>query len=147
MFDKRASARHFGFGRADLSSPTLVRHEPSSLPANLRPRNPARACRFAPTQVPMVPPSGFPLLGRAGLSGQRAALIGRSQAPAAGTGASWSPPSPSLQEEHSAPPSEPRDQAGPEKTAGGRGSPAPANQERPPCSNGNDIKTETLEDA
>lgn len=146
MFDKRASARHFGFSRADLSSPTLVRHEPSHLPANSRARNPARASPFVPpAQVPMVLPGGFPLLGRAGLSGQRAALIARPQAPAAGTAASWSPPSPYLQEEPSAPLSEPRDPDGLEKTAGGRGS--PANQERPPCSNGKDIKTETLEDA
>ncbi|TWW67173.1 homeobox-containing protein 1-like isoform X1 [Takifugu flavidus] len=120
LFDKRAPARHFGFGRADLSSPTLV---------------------------PMVLPSGFPVLGRAGLSGQRAALIGRPQAAAAGTGVSWSPPSPSLQEEPGMHLSEPQDPISLQKTAVSHSGPAPANQERPPCSNGNDIKTETLEDA
>lgn len=35
MFDKRAPARHFGFGRADLSSPTLVDHALSNLTPTL----------------------------------------------------------------------------------------------------------------
>lgn len=74
----------------------------------------------------MFLPSGFPLLAR-GLSGQRAALIGHSQAPAEGTGVSWSPPSPSLQEEASGP--------------------ALANQERAPSRDGTDVKVETPEDA
>lgn len=88
----------------------------------------------------MVLPTGFPLLGRAASFGQRAALIGRPQASAAG--ASWSPPSPSLQEDASM---EPQDAVGPEKMD--RSGPAPTNQERALCSNGTDIKTETSEDA
>lgn len=79
--------------------------------------------------------SGFPLLAR-GLSAQRAALIGRSPASAAGTCVSWSPPSPSLQEDPSGVLPEPQ-----EPTS----SPALANKERAPCSNGTDMKTEMLE--
>lgn len=82
----------------------------------------------------MLLPSGFPLLAR-GLSGQRAALIGRSPASAGGMGVvSWSPPSPSLQEDLS----EPQEPTSLEKTGV---------QERAACSNGTHIKTETLEDA
>lgn len=94
----------------------------------------------------MVLPSGFPVLGRVGLSGQRATLIGRPQAAAAGTGVSWSPPSPSLQEEPGMHLSEPQDPISLQKTAVSHSSPTLANQETP-CSNGNDIKRETLEDA
>lgn len=93
--------------------------------------------RSVPIQVPMGLTSGFPLLAR-GLSAQRAALIGRSPVSAAGTGVSWSPPSPSLQEDPSGVLPEPQ-----EPTS----SPALANQERAPCSNGTDMKTEMLEDA
>lgn len=88
-----------------------------------------------PPQVPLFLPSGFPLLAR-GLSGQRAALIGRSQASAAGTSVSSSPPSPSLQEEacgHLPEPQQP-----------GQSSPVPANQERAPRT---EVKAEMLEDA
>ncbi|XP_029354968.1 homeobox-containing protein 1-like isoform X2 [Echeneis naucrates] len=131
LFDKRASARQFGFSRADLSSPT---------------------------QVPTLLPSWFSALGRGGLSGQRgASLIGRSLVTGAGpqaegsrlTGVSWSPPSPSLQDEptiHSVL-SEPQDPIGLEKEAANHGDQALGNQvEGAACSLGNDIKTETLED-
>ncbi|KAM6950552.1 homeobox-containing protein 1-like isoform 2-T2 [Lycodopsis pacificus] len=131
LFDKRASAKQFGFSRADLSSPT---------------------------QVPTLLPSWFSVLSRGGLSGQRgASLIGRSLVSGAGpqaegsrlTGVSWSPPSPSLQDEpsiHSAL-SEPQDPIGLEKAAVNHGSHALANQvDGAGCSIGNDIKTETLED-
>lgn len=95
----------------------------------------------SPPQVPMLLPSGFPLLAR-GLSGQRAALIGRSPASAGGTGGvSWSPPSPSLQEDPSAHLSEPQEPTSLEKTGVSGG------QEGAACSNGTHIKTETLEDA
>ncbi|XP_008281657.1 homeobox-containing protein 1-like isoform X1 [Stegastes partitus] len=129
LFDKRASARQFGFSRADLSSPT---------------------------QVPTLLPSWFSALGRGGVAAQRGtSLIGRSLMSGVGpqaegarlTGVSWSPPSPSLQDEptiHSAL-SEPQD--GLEKAAGSHSSPALASQEDGAgCSMGNDIKTETLED-
>lgn len=131
LFDKRASARQFGFSRADLSSPT---------------------------QVPTLLPSWFSALGRGALSGQRSAsLIGRSLVAGAGpqaegsrlTGVSWSPPSPSLQDEptiHSAL-SEPQDPIGLEKASVNHSSQALANQaDVAGCSIGNDIKTETLED-
>ncbi|XP_071345672.1 homeobox-containing protein 1-like isoform X2 [Trachinotus anak] len=131
LFDKRASARQFGFSRADLSSPT---------------------------QVPTLLPSWFSALGRGGLSGQRgASLIGRSLATGTGpqaegsrlTGVSWSPPSPSLQDEptiHSVL-SEPQDPIGLEKEGANHSSQALANQvEGAACGMGNDIKTETLED-
>ncbi|XP_047196213.1 homeobox-containing protein 1 [Hippoglossus stenolepis] len=123
LFDKRASARQFGFSRADLSSPT---------------------------QVPTLLPSWFSALGRGGLSGQRGtSLIGRSLVTGTGpqaegsrlTGVSWSPPSPSLQDEptiHSVL-SEPQDPVGLEKAAASR-------VEGAGCSVGNDIKTEMLED-
>lgn len=140
MFDKRAPARHFGFSRADLSSPTLVRLRLSPSSCSPPPRSPERVC-WCPPQVPMLLPSGFPLLAR-GLSGQRAALIGRSPASAGGTGVvSWSPPSPPLQEDPSAHLSEPQEPPSLEKTgvSGGQGGAA--------CSNGTHIKTETLEDA
>ncbi|KAM7016016.1 homeobox-containing protein 1-like isoform 2-T2 [Tautogolabrus adspersus] len=123
LFEKRASSRQFCFSRADLSSPT---------------------------QVPTLLPSWFSALSRGALSGQRgASLIGRSLVSGAGpqaegsrlTGVSWSPPSPSLQEEptiHGAL-SEPQDPISLEKVA--------ANHvEAARCSMGNDIKTETLED-
>lgn len=123
LFDKRASARQFGFSRADLSSPT---------------------------QVPTLLPSWFSALSKGGLSGQRgASLIGRPPVTGPGpqaegsrlTGVSWSPQSPSLQDEpaiHSVL-SEPQDPMGLEKAA--------ANQEEGAgCSVGSDIKTEMLED-
>lgn len=129
LFDKRASARQFGFSRADLSSPT---------------------------QVPTLLPSWFSALGRGGVATHRGtSLIGRSLMSGAGpqaegarlTGVSWSPPSPSLQDEptiHSAL-SEPQD--GLEKAAESHSSPTLAIQEDGAgCSMGNDIKTETLED-
>ncbi|XP_026149716.1 homeobox-containing protein 1-like isoform X3 [Mastacembelus armatus] len=131
LFDKRASGRQFGFSRADLSSPT---------------------------QVPTLLPSWFPALGRGGLSAQRGtSLIGRSLATGAGTqaeglrltGVSWSPPSPSLQDEpsiHSAL-SESQDPVVSGKTAADHSNQALANQvDGEGCSMGNDIKTETLED-
>ncbi|XP_041670465.1 homeobox-containing protein 1-like isoform X3 [Cheilinus undulatus] len=131
LFDKRASARQFGFGRADLSSPT---------------------------QVPTLLPSWFSALSRGALSGQRgASLIGRSLISGAGppaegsrlSGVSWSPPSPSLQEEptiHGVL-SDPQDPIIVEKSAANHTNQADANQvEGARCSMGNDIKTETLED-
>ncbi|KAM3877078.1 homeobox-containing protein 1-like [Diretmus argenteus] len=81
MFEKRAAARPFGFSRLDLSSPT---------------------------QVPTLLPSWLAALGRGGMAVQRgSSLIGRSMMLGAGpqaegsrlTGASWSPPSPTLQDE------------------------------------------------
>lgn len=132
LFDKRPSARQFSFSRADLSSPT---------------------------QVPTLLPSWFSALGRGGVSGQRAAsLIGRSLISGAVpqmegsrlTGVSWSPPSPSLQDEptvHSAL-SEAQDPVSLEKAAAvSDSSPVVTNQgDGAGCSVGNDIKTETLED-
>ncbi|XP_029982485.1 homeobox-containing protein 1-like isoform X1 [Sphaeramia orbicularis] len=131
LFDKRASGRSFGFSRADLSSPT---------------------------QVPTLLPSWFSALGRGGLSGQRGgSLIGRSLVSGAGpqsegarlTGVSWSPPSPSLQDEptiHTAL-TEPQDPIILEKAPGDHSTPTLAGQEdEAGCSMGNDIKTETLED-
>ncbi|XP_063737862.1 homeobox-containing protein 1-like isoform X3 [Eleginops maclovinus] len=122
LFDKRASARQFGFSRADLSSPT---------------------------QVPTLLPSWFSSLGRGGLSGHRGTtLIGRSLVSGAGpqveatrlTGVSWSPPSPSLKDEHTL--SEPQDPISLEKASVNH-----SNQvEGAGCSSGIDIKTETLED-
>lgn len=51
-------------------------------------------------QVPSLLPSWFSALNRGGVSIQRStSLIGRSLASGAGSGASWSPPSPSLQED------------------------------------------------
>ncbi|KAM7406507.1 hypothetical protein PAMP_000881 [Pampus punctatissimus] len=129
LFDKRTSARPFGFSRADLSSPT---------------------------QVPTLLPSWFSTLGRGGLSGQRGtSLVGRSLVSVAGpqgegsrlTSVSWSPPSPSLQDEptiHSAL-SESQDPIGLEKAAAGHSSQANQVNEAG-CSLGSDIKTETLED-
>ncbi|XP_045888939.1 homeobox-containing protein 1-like isoform X4 [Micropterus dolomieu] len=126
LFEKRASARQFGFSRADLSSPT---------------------------QVPTLLPSWFSALARGGMSGQRGtSLIGRSLVSGAGpqvegsrlTGVSWSPPSPSLQDE---PTIEPQDPVGLEKAAVHHSNQALANQvDGTRCSMGNDIKTETLED-
>ncbi|XP_041841548.1 homeobox-containing protein 1-like isoform X2 [Melanotaenia boesemani] len=130
LYDKRASARQFAFGRADLSSPT---------------------------QVPTLLPSWFSALARGGVSGQRStSLIGRSLVSGAGsqsegsrlTGVSWSPPSPSLQDEPSihAVLSEPQDPVVLEKTAS-HNSLASANQaDEAGCCMGNEIKTETLED-
>ncbi|XP_069030455.1 homeobox-containing protein 1-like isoform X1 [Embiotoca jacksoni] len=129
LFDKRASARQFSFSRADLSSPT---------------------------QVPTLLPSWFSALGRGGVSGQRAtSLIGRSLMSGAGpqaegarlTSVSWSPPSPSLQDEptiHSAL-AEPQDPIDLEKAAGSNL--VLANQvDGAGCSMGNDIKMERMED-
>ncbi|KAJ3592972.1 hypothetical protein NHX12_005310 [Muraenolepis orangiensis] len=91
VYDKRAVSRAFGMGRLDLSSPTQV---PSLLPSWL---------------------AAWPGLGRGAMAGQRGnPLIGRSLLLGAGaqadaarlTGVSWSPPSPSLQDEptnHSSP--------------------------------------------
>ncbi|KAM8894846.1 homeobox-containing protein 1-like isoform 2-T2 [Spinachia spinachia] len=131
LFDKRASAKQFGFSRADLTSPT---------------------------QVPTLLPSWFSVLNRGSLSGQRGtSLIGRSLVSGAGpqaegsrlTGVSWSPPSPSLQDEptvHSAL-SESQDPIGLEKVAANHGSHALANQVEGAGRNiRNEIKTETLED-
>uniref|UniRef100_A0AAV2LLM8 Tyrosyl-DNA phosphodiesterase 1 n=1 Tax=Knipowitschia caucasica TaxID=637954 RepID=A0AAV2LLM8_KNICA len=80
LFDKRASVRPFMYGRADLSSPT---------------------------QVPTLVPSWFSALGRGALAGHRNSLIGRSLLSGLAShseggrlsGVSWSPPSPSLQDE------------------------------------------------
>ncbi|XP_033842106.1 homeobox-containing protein 1-like isoform X2 [Periophthalmus magnuspinnatus] len=80
LFDKRASARPFLYGRADLSSPT---------------------------QVPTLLPSWFSALGRGALAGHRSSLIGRTLLSGLAShseggrlsGVSWSPPSPSLQDE------------------------------------------------
>nr|XP_020447964.1 homeobox-containing protein 1-like isoform X2 [Monopterus albus] len=125
LFDKRASAKQFGFSRADLSSPT---------------------------QVPTLLPSWFSTLARGSLSGQRAtSVIGRSLVTGVGLQAvgPWSPPSPSLHDEptiHSEL-SEPQDPTGMEKTDVNDGNQALSNQmDGAGCSMGNDIKTETLED-
>uniref|UniRef100_UPI0037E9A31A homeobox-containing protein 1-like n=1 Tax=Semicossyphus pulcher TaxID=241346 RepID=UPI0037E9A31A len=131
LFDKRASARQFGFSRADLSSPT---------------------------QVPTLLPSWFSALSRGALSGQRgASLIGRSLVSGAGpqaegsrlTGVSWSPTSPSLQDEptiHGVL-AETQDPISLEKAAANHSNQLLANQvDGARCSMGNDIKTETLED-
>ncbi|KAM9408637.1 homeobox-containing protein 1-like [Pholidichthys leucotaenia] len=122
LFDKRAFARQFGFSRADLSSPT---------------------------QVPTLLPSYFSALARGGMVGQRGtSLIARSPITGAGPQAegarlasvSWSPLSPSIQDEH-------QDVVDLEKVAASHSSPALASQvDRAGCSIGNDIKTETLED-
>lgn len=80
LFDKRASGRPFLYSRADLSSPT---------------------------QVPTLLPTWFSALGRGSLSGHRGSLIGRSLLAGLAShteggrlsGVSWSPPSPSLQDE------------------------------------------------
>lgn len=93
--------------------------------------------------------NGFSILGRGGLSGQRGtSLTGRSLMLGAGTGVSWSPPSPSLQEEPmQSSLSEPQDLTSLEKTDISHSRRAPATQgDGMPCSNGNGIKTETLED-
>ncbi|XP_042340057.1 homeobox-containing protein 1-like isoform X1 [Plectropomus leopardus] len=131
LFDKRASARQFGFSRADLSSPT---------------------------QVPTLLPSWYSALGRGALSGQRGtSLIGRSLVSGVGpqaegtrlTGVSWSPPSPSLQDEPTihGELSESQDPNGLEKASVNHSNQALANQaEGAGCSMGNDIKTEMLED-
>ncbi|MEQ2242884.1 hypothetical protein ILYODFUR_001473, partial [Ilyodon furcidens] len=127
LFDKRSSARQFAFSRADLSSPT---------------------------QVPLQLPSWFSALARGGTSGQRSASqIGRSLVSGSGsqaegsrlTGVSWSPSSPTLQDEsglHSVL-SEPQDLVTSGKTAASRSSPASANQaDGAGCSVGNQIKME-----
>ncbi|XP_017281367.1 homeobox-containing protein 1 isoform X1 [Kryptolebias marmoratus] len=131
LFDKRASTRQFAFSRADLSSPT---------------------------QVPPQLPSWFSALARGGVSGQRgASLIARSLVSGLGsqaegsrlTGASWSPPSPSLQDEPSLPSalSEPQEPVSSEKTAVNHSGLASADQvDGARGSAGNRIKTETLED-
>ncbi|XP_028257302.1 homeobox-containing protein 1-like isoform X2 [Parambassis ranga] len=128
LFDKRVSARQFGLSRADLSSPT---------------------------QVPMLHPSWFSTLARGGQRGT--SLLGRSLISGTGpqaegsrlTGVSWSPPSPSLQDEptiHSAL-SEPQDPIAMEKAAVSDSNPAlPSQVDRAGCILGNDIKTETLEE-
>lgn len=158
LFDKRASARQFGFSRADLSSPTQVQLEPPP------PHTHTHICRhylvetqqkipFLPpllAQVPTLLPSWFSALSRGSLSGQRgASLIGRSLVSGVGPGVSWSPPSPSLQEEpaiHGAL-SEPQDPIGLEKAAVSHSDQALANQaDGTQCGNGNNIKTEALED-
>nr|XP_054590867.1 homeobox-containing protein 1 isoform X2 [Nothobranchius furzeri] len=127
LFDKRASTRQFAFSRADLSSPT---------------------------QVPPQLPSWFSALARGGASGHRGtSLIGRSLLSGLGpqaegsrlTGVSWSPPSPSLQDDPSLL-SEPQDLVSSEKMAVSRRSPASANQaDRAGGSTGNQVKMETLE--
>uniref|UniRef100_A0A3P8VUI0 Homeobox-containing protein 1 n=1 Tax=Cynoglossus semilaevis TaxID=244447 RepID=A0A3P8VUI0_CYNSE len=117
-FDKRA-ARQFGFSRADLSSPT---------------------------QVPTLLPSWFSVLGRGALSGHRSSsMIARSLMTGAVpqaegsrlSGVSWSPPSPSLQDEPPIVLSESQEML--EKTAAGQ-------EDGAGSSVGNDIKTENLED-
>lgn len=114
-------------------------------------------CRLL-TQVPPQLPSWFSALARGGVSGQRGmSLIARSLVSGVGsqaegsrlTGASWSPPSPSLQDEPSLPSrlSEPQDPVSSEKTTVNHSSPASANQvDGARGSAGNRIKTETLED-
>lgn len=100
-----------------------------------------------PPQVPTLLPGWFSALNRGGVSIQRgASLIGRSLASGAGTGPSWSPPSPSLQEEpiaHSVLP----DSQEPiilDKEPVGHADPILSSQaEEAP---GGGIKTETLED-
>ncbi|XP_075875960.1 homeobox-containing protein 1-like isoform X2 [Nelusetta ayraudi] len=121
LFDKRVAARQFGFSRPDLTSPT---------------------------QVPPLLSSWFSALNRGGVSIQRGvSLIGRSLASGAGAGVSWSPPSPSLQEEpivHSVLP----DSQEPillEKEAVGHGEQILSSQAEE-AQGGNGIKTETLED-
>ncbi|XP_059927519.1 homeobox-containing protein 1-like isoform X1 [Gadus macrocephalus] len=137
VFDKRAANRAFGLSRIDLSSPTQV---PSLLPSWL---------------------AAWPGLGRGGVTGQKGnPLIGRSllgagaQAEASRlTGVSWSPPSPSLQDEptnHSSP-TEVQDpiSLAVEMAAVNHTILALANQASDGGaggSTGNDIKTETMED-
>lgn len=113
---------------------------------------------FLLTKVPTLLPSWFSALGKGGLSGQRAtSLIGRSLVTGVGaqaegsrlTGVSWSPPSPSLQDEPTinSALSEPQDPISLEKTAVNHGNQALASQgDGAGCSMGNDIKTETPED-
>nr|XP_057934842.1 homeobox-containing protein 1-like isoform X2 [Doryrhamphus excisus] len=115
LFDKRVAARPFAFARADLSSPT---------------------------QVPTLLPSWLAALtARGGVAGQHrgGAVIGRSLL--SGAGASWSPPSPSLQDEAAVRSAlvEPRDAACLETAA--------VNQvERAGPSEVHDVKTEATED-
>ncbi|MEQ2164135.1 hypothetical protein GOODEAATRI_003397 [Goodea atripinnis] len=104
--------------------------------------------------VPPQLPSWFSALARGGTSGQRSASqIGRSLVSGSGsqaegsrlTGVSWSPSSPTLQDEsglHSVL-SEPQDLVTSGKTAASRSSPASANQaDGAGCSVGNQIKME-----
>lgn len=131
LFDKRASGRAFCYGRADLSSPT---------------------------QVPTLLPSWFSVLGRGVLSGQRgSSLIGRSLLSGLGSqaegvrlsGVSWSPPSPSLQDEATIHTElvESQEPINLEKATDDQGTPTLANQtDVVRCSEENDIKAETLED-
>ncbi|MEQ2199321.1 hypothetical protein XENOCAPTIV_009484 [Xenoophorus captivus] len=105
-------------------------------------------------EVPPQLPSWFSALARGGTSGQRSASqIGRSLVSGSGshaegsrlTGVSWSPSSPTLQDEsglHSVL-SEPQDLVTSGKTAASRSSPASANQaDGAGCSVGNQIKME-----
>ncbi|KAM6943626.1 homeobox-containing protein 1-like [Xenentodon cancila] len=130
LCDKRPSARQFAFSRSDLSSPT---------------------------QVPTLLPHWYSALAR-GVPGHRAAsLTGRGLVSGAGAqgegsrlaGVSWSPPSPSLQDEPgiASALSEPQDPVVLEKTPAGHSSPSSARQVNGAGSSaGNEIKTETLED-
>ncbi|XP_039973850.1 homeobox-containing protein 1-like isoform X4 [Xiphias gladius] len=111
-----------------------------------------------PDPVPTLLPSWFTTLGRGSLSGQRGtSLIGRSLVTGTGpqaegsrlTGVSWSPPSPSLQDEPTIQSvlSEPQDPVRLEKAAVTHSNQALTNQvDGAGCSMGNEIKTETLED-
>lgn len=114
---------------------------------------------FLLTQVPTLLPSWFSALGKGGSAGQRAvSLIGRSlvtgvaaQVEGASrlTGVSWSPPSPSLQDEPAISNvlSEPQDPISLEKTGVSHGDRAPTTQgDGARGSMGNDIKTETPEE-
>ncbi|XP_054626530.1 homeobox-containing protein 1-like isoform X2 [Dunckerocampus dactyliophorus] len=98
LFDKRVAARPFAFARADLSSSAQVgpaHHHATSQEATLH--SPPSLSR---RQVPTLLPSWLATLAaRGGVSGQQrgGAVIARSFL--SGAGVSWSPPSPSLQDE------------------------------------------------
>ncbi|XP_061876758.1 homeobox-containing protein 1-like isoform X4 [Entelurus aequoreus] len=116
LFDKRVAARPFAFTRADLS---------------------------LPTQVPTLLPSWLATLAaRGGVSGQRGGgpVIGRSLVSAAGV--SWSPLSPSLQDEAAVPGvlTEPPEMAAGDQVEGAGPGPGPG----PGVVHG--VKTEVIDD-
>ncbi|XP_061602974.1 homeobox-containing protein 1-like isoform X2 [Cololabis saira] len=125
LCDKRPPARQFAFSRADLSSPT---------------------------QVPTLLPNWYSALAR-GIPGHRASLAARALAVGAAAqaegarlaGVSWSPPSPSLQDEPGVPGglSDPQDPVALEKLPAGHSSPSSAQRLN---GAGSEIKKETLED-
>lgn len=113
---------------------------------------------FSLSQVPTLLPSWFSVLGRGALSGQRgSSLVGRSLLSGLGSqaegvrlsGVSWSPPSPSLQDEATIHTVLVEDQEpiNLEKVTDDQVTPTLANRtDVAGCSEENDIKAETLED-